>query len=45
MGSDAEKAYLPEQLNMIRGYGYKIIVASVPTIQAYGGGGVRCMMA
>ena len=44
MSSSAYNAFLPDQINLFRKHGI-IIHSDIPTIEKYGGGSVRCMMA
>jgi len=43
MSTTAQKAFTPEQLNRLEKYG-SIVSFAIPTIEAVGGGGVRCMI-
>jgi hypothetical protein len=45
MSSDAFAAFTQEQLDVINKYCKGVIYSDVPCIQAYGGGGTRCMIA
>jgi len=44
LSKQAEQAFLPSQLKLIQNFS-KLTVIDVPTIEAVGGGSVRCMMA
>jgi hypothetical protein len=44
LSSAARRSFRPEQLRMLEGFG-ELVDADIPTIEAVGGGSVRCMIA
>ena len=45
LSCSAEAALEPEQLRALRGSDAQLLALSIPNIERYGGGGVRCMLA
>lgn len=45
MSETAKRAFRQDQLDKLEKWGGRIVAADIPTIEAVGGGGVRCMLA
>jgi hypothetical protein len=45
MSQTAYDSFTREQLRLIQESCDKLIVSSIPTVEKYGGGGIRCMLA